>query len=205
MAKIEQIRPENDGVELATFYVGDALCGMDILRVQEINKQLEITTVPRAPDFVRGIMNLRGQIVTIIDLGKKLGLGETGVNGKTRNIIVNSGDEYIGLLVSSNPQCASSDFDGSGSVNTGDFFAYFLPQFGGAPVGEPDALPVQDEDGVAGVFEHQPVFLLGFAPFFLEPVPLCQFRLQLFGAPAQRAQPRKVFLHDIFSAVFEGV
>ena len=101
MAKIEQIRPENDGVELATFYVGDALCGMDILRVQEINKQLEITTVPRAPDFVRGIMNLRGQIVTIIDLGKKLGLGETGVNGKTRNIIVNSGDEYIGLLVSS--------------------------------------------------------------------------------------------------------
>ncbi len=101
MAQNEKIRPEDDGVELATFYVGDALCGMDILRVQEINKQLEITTVPRAPGFVKGIMNLRGQIVTIIDLGKKLGLGETVMDGKTRNIIVNSGGEYIGLLVSS--------------------------------------------------------------------------------------------------------
>ncbi len=101
MIQDKQKVPAEDSVELATFYVGDALCGMDILRVQEINKQLEITTVPRAPDYVQGIMNLRGQIVTIIDLGKKLGLGETHLNGRTRNIIVQSEGEYIGLLVSS--------------------------------------------------------------------------------------------------------
>ena len=87
-------------VELATFYVGDALCGMDILKVQEINKLMEMTKVPQAPEYVMGILNLRGQIVTIIDLGKKLGLTSVDVNESSRNIIVNSDNEYIGLLVS---------------------------------------------------------------------------------------------------------
>ena len=67
-------------VELATFYVGDALCGMDILKVQEINKLMQMTKVPQAPDYVVGILNLRGQIVTIIDLGLKLGLGATDIS-----------------------------------------------------------------------------------------------------------------------------
>ncbi len=87
-------------VELATFYVGEALCGMDILKVQEINKLMEMTKVPQAPDYVMGILNLRGQIVTIIDLGKKLGLTQVDINESSRNIIVNSDNEYIGLLVS---------------------------------------------------------------------------------------------------------
>lgn len=86
-------------IELATFHVGDALCGMDILKVQEINKLMEMTKVPQAPDYVQGILNLRGQIVTIIDLGKKLGLGETNLGNDPRNIIVNAPGEYIGLLV----------------------------------------------------------------------------------------------------------
>lgn len=88
-------------VELATFYVGDALCGMDILKVQEINKLLEMTKVPQAPEYVMGIINLRGQIVTVIDLGKKLGLAETELSENSRNIIVNSKSEHVGLMVSS--------------------------------------------------------------------------------------------------------
>jgi purine-binding chemotaxis protein CheW len=86
-------------VELATFFVGDALCGMDILQVQEINKLIEMTRVPQAPEYVLGILNLRGEIVTIIDLGKKLGLKSTDLNDKTRNVIVNSNEEHIGLMV----------------------------------------------------------------------------------------------------------
>ena len=86
-------------VELATFYMGDALCGMDILKVQEINKLLEMTHVPQAPAYVKGIVNLRGQIVTVIDLGKKLGLSKTDLGLEIRNIIVSSKNEYIGLLV----------------------------------------------------------------------------------------------------------
>lgn len=86
-------------IELSTFYVGNALCGMDILKIQEINKLMEMTQVPQAPDYVNGILNLRGQIVTIIDLGKKLGLGQTEISGNSRNIIVNAPGEHIGLLV----------------------------------------------------------------------------------------------------------
>ncbi len=86
-------------LELATFYIGDALCGMDILKVQEINKLMEMTQVPQAPEYVVGILNLRGQIVTIIDLGKKLGLGETDLGTDPRNIIVNAPGEHIGLLI----------------------------------------------------------------------------------------------------------
>ncbi len=86
-------------IELATFFIGDALCGMDILKVQEINKLMEMTKVPQAPEYVLGILNLRGQIVTIIDLGKKLGLGETDIGLDPRNIIVNAPGEHIGLLV----------------------------------------------------------------------------------------------------------
>ena len=89
----------NKTVELATFYVGDSLCGMDILKVQEINKLLEMTEVPLAPGYVKGILNLRGQIVTVIDLGNKLDLADTDTDSETRNIIVNSNGEYIGLLV----------------------------------------------------------------------------------------------------------
>ncbi len=86
-------------IELSTFYVGEALCGMDILKIQEINKLMEMTEVPQSPEYVLGILNLRGQIVTITDLGKKLGLASTKRSSGARNIIVNADGEYIGLLV----------------------------------------------------------------------------------------------------------
>jgi purine-binding chemotaxis protein CheW len=89
------------GIEFSTFYVGGALCGIDILNIQEINKHFEITKVPQAYDYIEGILNLRGRIVTIIDLGKKLGLQPVIRNKDNRNIIVNSEDEHIGLLVDS--------------------------------------------------------------------------------------------------------
>lgn len=94
-----EVQTNKNIVELATFYVGDALCGMDILKVQEINKIMQMTKVPQAPDYVLGILNLRGQIVTIIDLGKKLGLGSTDMSLDPRNIIVNSSGGHVGLLV----------------------------------------------------------------------------------------------------------
>lgn len=99
MADSKSLADNKRIVELATFYVGDALCGMDILKVQEINKLMQMTKVPQAPDYVVGILNLRGQIVTIIDLGLKLGLGATDLSADPRNIIVNSAGGAVGLLV----------------------------------------------------------------------------------------------------------
>ena len=99
MSRSAQTDIRSDTVELATFYVGEALCGMDILKVQEINKLIEMTRVPQAPEYVLGILNLRGEIITIVDLGKKLSLKSTEMSDKTRNIIVNSNGEHIGLMV----------------------------------------------------------------------------------------------------------
>ena len=99
MSLSSQTEIHSDTLELASFFVGEALCGMDILKVQEINKLIEMTRVPQAPEYVLGILNLRGEIVTIIDLGKKLGLKSTELSEKTRNIIVNSNGEHIGLMV----------------------------------------------------------------------------------------------------------
>ncbi len=98
-------------VELATFYIGDALCGMDILKIQEINKLMQMTKVPQAPDYVLGILNLRGQIVTIIDLGQKLGLGKTDISQDPRNIIVNSSGGHVGLLVRKISDVVSADME----------------------------------------------------------------------------------------------
>jgi len=86
-------------LEFSTFYVGGALCGINILHIQEINKNCDITRVPQAADYVKGILNLRGRIVTIIDLGAKLGLEPVTESKDNRNIIVDSEDEHIGLLV----------------------------------------------------------------------------------------------------------
>jgi purine-binding chemotaxis protein CheW len=58
----------SDTVELASFYVGEALCGMDILKVQEINKLIEMTRVPQAPEYVLGILNLRGERVISLSI-----------------------------------------------------------------------------------------------------------------------------------------
>jgi len=91
----------SDELEFSTFYVGGALCGINILNIQEINKHFDITKVPQAPEYIEGILNLRGRIVTIIDLGKKLGLASVNKTKDCRNIIVNSEDEHIGLLIDS--------------------------------------------------------------------------------------------------------
>lgn len=100
MTRDAKTKTDEGAIELATFYLGDAICGIDILDIREINKKMDMTLVPQAPDYVRGILNLRGQIVTVIDLHKKLGLGESTLDGQARNIIVNSANESIGLLVS---------------------------------------------------------------------------------------------------------
>ncbi|MBU3983688.1 MAG: chemotaxis protein CheW [Proteobacteria bacterium] len=82
---------------------------MDILKIQEINKLMDMTKVPQAPSYVTGILNLRGQIVTIIDLGKKLGLGSTDTTLSSRNIIVSSPGEHVGLLVTRFSDVISAD------------------------------------------------------------------------------------------------
>ena len=101
MANNEKAREISGGdtCQIACFLVDDLLLGVDINLVQEINQNLAITQVPLSRDYIVGIMNLRGRIVTVINLGKKLGLSSCQLDAERRVIIVNLEDEYIGLLV----------------------------------------------------------------------------------------------------------
>src|SRR5690349_15099786 len=99
MAQAAQPKRASNSALISTFYLGDALLGIDTFRVQEIIKVIDITRGHQAPDHVLGIINLRGRIVTIIDLGRKLGLGPARLNDNSRIIIVSWRTEYIGLAV----------------------------------------------------------------------------------------------------------
>jgi len=79
--------------------VRNALCGVDTEPVQEIVKVGHITPVHHAPDYVVGIMNLRGRVVTVIDLGMKLDLGATPVTQDSRILIIAWQGEALGLLI----------------------------------------------------------------------------------------------------------
>ena len=57
MSQAKSKQTATDTLELATFYVGEALCGIDILNIQEINKQTEVTVVPQSADYVKGVLN----------------------------------------------------------------------------------------------------------------------------------------------------
>lgn len=86
-------------LELATFFIGNSLIGIDIKQVQEINRNLQLTRVPQASEEVRGVVNLRGDVVTVLDLRVIFGLERSEIGRDCRNIIVTDHDERIGLLV----------------------------------------------------------------------------------------------------------
>jgi purine-binding chemotaxis protein CheW len=98
-ATLERNQIGSDDLQLATFYVGEMLLGLEIDQVQEINRCLDVTTVPHAPDWVRGVINLRGDVVTVIDLRSVLGLERGTVTKDSRNLIVNLSGELVGLCV----------------------------------------------------------------------------------------------------------
>jgi purine-binding chemotaxis protein CheW len=86
-------------LQLATFYVGELLLGVDLNAVQEINRHVNVTPVPGSPEVVRGVINLRGDVATVIDLRCLLGMGEAEMTRDSRNLITRSQDEMIGLWV----------------------------------------------------------------------------------------------------------
>ena len=85
--------------EIIIFTVGDLLCGLDIAHAQEINRNLSITPVPQSSDYVRGVLNLRGQVITVIDLRVKLELEPVEITPDMRIIVVRKGADGVGLLV----------------------------------------------------------------------------------------------------------
>jgi len=89
----------DDHRQFCTFWMGQRLYGMPVEEVQEVIREQEMTRVPLAGSMVRGLINLRGKIVTAIDLRKGLGLDEQHSNGPLMNVVVSSEEQIVSFLV----------------------------------------------------------------------------------------------------------
>jgi purine-binding chemotaxis protein CheW len=85
--------------QFCTFFVANLYFGVEVLEVQEVIRSLEMTRVPLAPPAVEGLINLRGQIVTAIDLRTRLGLPRRDAEQPPMNVVVRTDDGAISLLV----------------------------------------------------------------------------------------------------------
>ncbi|MDY3557183.1 chemotaxis protein CheW [Gemmata sp. JC717] len=85
--------------QFLTFRLRDEEYGVDLLRVQEIRGYSKVTTIPNTPPEVRGILNLRGAVIPIVDLRARFGLALTECTPFTVIIVVNVADRSVGLLV----------------------------------------------------------------------------------------------------------
>jgi purine-binding chemotaxis protein CheW len=90
-----------DPKQFCTFYINDTLFGIEVLTVQEVLRYQEITEVPLAAPEIKGLINLRGQIITAIDLRTRMQLPPREADQKPMNVVVQTNDEVISFLVDS--------------------------------------------------------------------------------------------------------
>jgi purine-binding chemotaxis protein CheW len=86
-------------LQLVSFNIGDEEFGVDILKVQEINRMVQVTRVPNTPDYVLGVINLRGKVIPIIDMRNRLGMATKEFDKDTRIVIVEIESKVIGFVV----------------------------------------------------------------------------------------------------------
>jgi purine-binding chemotaxis protein CheW len=85
--------------EFLTFTLGTEEYGVDILKVQEIRGYGTVTRIPEAPEFIKGVINLRGTIVPVVDMRIKFKLGKVEYNALTVMIILNVANRVVGMVV----------------------------------------------------------------------------------------------------------
>jgi purine-binding chemotaxis protein CheW len=86
-------------LQLVGFLIGNEEYGVDILKVQEINRITQITKVPNSPEFVEGVINLRGKVIPILDLRIRMGMEKKEHDSRTRIIVVEINQRTIGFIV----------------------------------------------------------------------------------------------------------
>ncbi len=82
-----------------TFFLGEEQYGLEILKVREINGMMSITSLPTTPDYVDGVINLRGKVIPVMDLRAKFGLQRKEVDDETCIIVVEMGEMEVGVVV----------------------------------------------------------------------------------------------------------
>jgi purine-binding chemotaxis protein CheW len=88
-------------MQVVSFRLGSEEYGVDIAQVQEINRMVAVTHVPRAPQFMEGVINLRGQLIPIIDLRSRFGMVRAEHTKNTRIVVTEIGAKRVGMVVDS--------------------------------------------------------------------------------------------------------
>ena len=114
-------------IQWVTFRLDDEKYGIRVMQVQEVLRMTEIAPVPGAPDYVLGIINLRGNVVTVIDSRKRFGLAEADMDDSTRIVIIEADKHVVGILVDSVAEVVdlrSSEIDAAPNVGNDDSSKY---------------------------------------------------------------------------------
>ncbi|MBE0363694.1 purine-binding chemotaxis protein CheW [Pseudoalteromonas ulvae UL12] len=113
---------DNDEVlQWVTFHLEDETYGINVMQVQEVLRYTEIAPVPGAPAYVLGIINLRGNVVTVIDTRARFGLVGNDVTDNSRIVIIEADKQVIGILVDSVAEVVylrSSEIDSTPNIGT---------------------------------------------------------------------------------------
>jgi purine-binding chemotaxis protein CheW len=91
----------SDTIQVVSFKLGSEEYGVDIAQVQEINRMVAVTHVPRAPQFMEGVINLRGQLIPIIDLRARFGMPRAEHTKNTRIVVTEIATKRVGMVVDS--------------------------------------------------------------------------------------------------------
>jgi len=108
-------------LQWVTYRLDEETYGINVMQVQEVLRYTEIAPVPGAPDYVLGIINLRGNVVTVIDTRARFGLPPTETSDNTRIVIIESDEQVVGILVDSVAEVVylrSSEIDSAPNVGT---------------------------------------------------------------------------------------
>ena len=101
MEQREKVQLSGEVVQVVSFRLGSEEYGVDIAQVQEIIRMVEITHVPRAPRFMEGVINLRGQLIPIIDLRTRFAMHRAEHTKSTRIVVTEIGSKRVGIVVDS--------------------------------------------------------------------------------------------------------
>ncbi|PWI35085.1 chemotaxis protein CheW [Vibrio albus] len=126
MSQVNEVEVKKDQVndevlQWVTFQLEEETYGINVMQVREVLRYTEIAPVPGAPDYVLGIINLRGNVVTVIDTRSRFGLMQGEITDNTRIIVIESERQVIGILVDSVAEVVylrTSEIDTTPSVGT---------------------------------------------------------------------------------------
>ncbi len=101
LVTLDNVLVNDEVLQWVTFQLGDEIYGVNVMQVREVLRFTDIAPVPGAPSYVLGIINLRGNVVTVIDTRSRFGLQDTEITDNTRIIVIESEAQVVGILVDS--------------------------------------------------------------------------------------------------------